>query len=577
MNLACLAVLAAAACSNDDAATGRKLFEACSLNSDCAAKLVCALGKCRNQCVSSVDCSGGTCVTDGKNAVCESAAEANKPCSRQVDCPAPLACASDYRCRNLCDSDADCDVFGVTDRVCAKDGQGVEFCADVSQVKFGAIATSPPPGAPGASVEEPVFDAAIDSGAVELPIGANGGTFGVDGITVSVPPGALDHDITISITPIDPPVPGALGQAFEIGPTGTHFSQPILITFAYSDAQLDGSAPTAYAVDTVVNGAWQPVSSPIVDPFTHTIAGTTTHLSPYALATSTGAFAGDSATGGDDSSTNTTQCQPQASLPLALKLTLPLQWPAVGGGFATAGNGNATVWVLAKLNGNATLSGTFQNCGVVLPDLRYNNNLPAPLGGAIESLSLPASKTTVFSAVGMQSGWAVGDTFSTTTATTLLGLSPTSQYAQQAAAWPQSCIQNCVPSGSFLQNDLLDDDGDNAPAVTANIGTGQNRVGPPTTAAGQSFADSLEMVFRDAFALSGMRVTDCSHVTGNASVTRFDTHVVGCQTQLAPCTSAEVSFVDSSRPTYQTPITGSFTGVQVSQQATCADVLKALP
>ena len=589
---AALALLAVAACSAQDVAGNRSLFDACSLNSDCAPKLICALGQCRNPCASSVDCAGGTCVTDGKNAVCESPAEENTPCSSTADCPAPLACAADYRCRNLCDTDADCNVLGVTGRTCAKDGEGVEYCADTAQVDAGAIVAAPPPGAPDAAVIEPSADAALESGEVELPIGSNGGTFGIDGISVTIPPGALDHDITISITPIAAPAAGALGQAFEIGPTGTQFLQPVLITFSYTDAELDGSAASAYAVDTIVDGAWQPVSAPMVDPYTHTISGTSTHLSPYALATSQGSNSTTNSVGGDGSfgtslrdggagdatvTDAATSCVAPASLPLAIELTVPLTWQQTQS-YAT-GNGSAKVWFLSTLGGDTTLSGTLQPCRTVLPDLTYQGADAALVGDRV-SLVVPGPDSSTFQVTGLQSGWNDGATFSTNLATTVLGLLANGTYSQANATWPATCTTNCTPAGSFLQNDLSDDDGDTYPGITAVAGNGTANATytePPTAAGtGAPLATGVDMALRVAFALSGTRTTDCAHITGNATVTRFDTHVVGCQTQAGACVSAQVAFLDESRPVFQVA-TSTFQAVQVSPLATCADAVSALP
>lgn len=130
--LASLLAIAAPACSSSsDVAAGLAEAEKCSLNSDCARGLNCALGVCRVQCVSSADCgTGGSCISTGAIAVCQPAAEKNTPCDRPSDCPSPLACASDYRCRNLCETSADCNVLGITGRVCAKDNSGVLYCAD---------------------------------------------------------------------------------------------------------------------------------------------------------------------------------------------------------------------------------------------------------------------------------------------------------------------------------------------------------------------------------------------------------------------------------------------------------------
>jgi len=271
----------------------------CSLNSDCAASLVCAFGKCRVQCMAASDCPvqpGSSCIDDGRYPVCQSPDEKNTPCTRLADCPTPLACASDYRCRNLCESDADCNVLGITGRVCAKDKNGVEYCADPGESENGVLTTQPPPGAPTSiPVMEPeggtsAIVAALPQGDLNAAsIGEGGGTIGTGkpGVTVTIPPNALTSPVTITISLSTQSGPdGTIGQVFEIGPTGTMFAEPITIAFDYTDSELAGLAPSDFAVETIsANTAlpWTPLSQIVVDVYAHTIAGQTTHLSPYAL------------------------------------------------------------------------------------------------------------------------------------------------------------------------------------------------------------------------------------------------------------------------------------------------------
>jgi hypothetical protein len=297
------AIVLAAACSGSTSTSStRHLAEGCTLNSDCEKGLVCALGRCRQQCVSSADCKGGgSCVTDASGGVCQTPDEKNTPCEQQRDCSLPLACAADYRCRNLCQSDVDCNVLGVSGRVCGTDSQGIRYCAEPPEVDAvtGLLITTPPGGAPDAAVVEPAPGASFSGGAIAFPIGPSGGTLGLGALTIDIPAGALDRTVNISITPITPPVAGSIGQAYEIGPTGTTFKQPARIVIAYALAELAGKTATDFAVSTVVDGQWQAVSSPTVDPYIDTIAGTTLHLSPYALA----AFGGgaDAGSAGDAS------------------------------------------------------------------------------------------------------------------------------------------------------------------------------------------------------------------------------------------------------------------------------------
>jgi hypothetical protein len=100
---------------------------------------------------------------------------------------------------------------------------------------------------------------------------------------VNVPAGALTTSTVITITPATSSVPGAVGQVWEIGPTGTQFSVPVTLTLAYADSELGTMPATAFAVSTVVSDTWQPIAATVVNTSEHVISGQTTHLSPYAL------------------------------------------------------------------------------------------------------------------------------------------------------------------------------------------------------------------------------------------------------------------------------------------------------
>jgi hypothetical protein len=291
MGLALAAGLAVPACTTTSTGSAPA---GCSLTSDCAAGLICALGKCRVHCVTASDCpvAGSSCIDDGRNPVCQTPTEKNTPCTKESDCPVPLACASDYRCRNLCASAADCNVLGITGRLCAKDMNGVDFCADPSEVTSGVITASPPPSAPTAtSVVEPDGGASAlmtpPGALITTSIGQAGGTLGAMGVTVTIPAGALSSELPITIELSAQPGPtGTISRVFDIGPTGTIFAKPITIAFDYALSQLAGLPPSDFAVETSTAGSsasWTPLSQIVVDVTAHTIAGQTTHMSLYAL------------------------------------------------------------------------------------------------------------------------------------------------------------------------------------------------------------------------------------------------------------------------------------------------------
>ncbi len=197
--LASAVALCAPACStSSNVAAGLAAEEACRQNSDCARGLLCALGACRAQCATAADCgAGGTCIDNGDVAVCQYAAEANAPCNQQSDCPSPLACASDYRCRNLCFSSTDCNVLGVSGRVCAKDANGVDYCAVPSEVTGDRITASAAPGHASAPVIEPIIDASVPDGTAP----SGDATMSGDEMTTSMTSGDAGNsaDVTASV------------------------------------------------------------------------------------------------------------------------------------------------------------------------------------------------------------------------------------------------------------------------------------------------------------------------------------------------------------------------------------------
>src|SRR5580658_9855370 len=222
VGLVAAVALGAAACNSSSSAPGAAAAQECHVNSDCQSGLICALGECRAQCTTSADCqTGGTCIDNGDVAVCQYASVT--PCTKESDCPAPLACASDYRCRNLCASAADCNVLGITGRLCAKDMNGVDFCADPSEVTSGVITASPPPSAPTAtSVVEPDGGASAlmtpPGALITTSIGQAGGTLGAMGVTVTIPAGALSSELPITIELSAQPGPtGTISRVFDIG------------------------------------------------------------------------------------------------------------------------------------------------------------------------------------------------------------------------------------------------------------------------------------------------------------------------------------------------------------------------
>lgn len=123
-----------------------------------------------------------------------------------------------------------------------------------------------------AAADEPVMATAM--------VSASGGELKTnDGsLAVQVPSGAVDGDLMMTAESTPAPASGAVGTVFEIGPTGTQFKQPVTIALDYGAVP-----PSDLRVATYAAGAWQVLQNYAIDAEHHTISGTTTHLSPYAL------------------------------------------------------------------------------------------------------------------------------------------------------------------------------------------------------------------------------------------------------------------------------------------------------
>jgi hypothetical protein len=115
-------------------------------------------------------------------------------------------------------------------------------------------------------------------------IGQDGGqAASVTGLLkLQIPPGGLESPIAITIQQIDPPGAGVVGQAFELGPSGTVFKQPVTVVVRYSDSDLGVNSPGNLQVATFVHGAWQPVPS-MVNAGVGMVSAQIDHFSPWSL------------------------------------------------------------------------------------------------------------------------------------------------------------------------------------------------------------------------------------------------------------------------------------------------------
>ncbi|HSD38187.1 MAG TPA: hypothetical protein VLC92_11810 [Rhodocyclaceae bacterium] len=119
-------------------------------------------------------------------------------------------------------------------------------------------------------------------------IGASGGTLASsDGaISLSVPAGAFDQAVNVSIREISNEAHGAAGRAWRIEPEGLHSALPMTLTFTYGDDALRdtsaGALSVAYQDD---QGVWNVYNSPQRNAVTKTLSVSTTHFSDWSVIT----------------------------------------------------------------------------------------------------------------------------------------------------------------------------------------------------------------------------------------------------------------------------------------------------
>ena len=117
-------------------------------------------------------------------------------------------------------------------------------------------------------------------------VGATGGTVsGPNGTQVSVPAGALAAPIGITIAPAStwPAAPAGIqlvGTVYDIGPSGTAFSQPVTVTLPFDASQFPPGASVRLLHGTGAN-SWQELPGLVVG--ATSVSAQTTSFSPFVV------------------------------------------------------------------------------------------------------------------------------------------------------------------------------------------------------------------------------------------------------------------------------------------------------
>lgn len=118
-------------------------------------------------------------------------------------------------------------------------------------------------------------------------IGPAGGTVIANGgkAKITIPAGAVAATLPISVTPITaPPTPAGLvaGTAYELGPTGTTFAQPVTLEFKYDSQGID-SLQVGHRLSRLTGDKWIPLPGGTGGRTDFTVRAQTSSFSAYAI------------------------------------------------------------------------------------------------------------------------------------------------------------------------------------------------------------------------------------------------------------------------------------------------------
>jgi uncharacterized protein YjdB len=126
----------------------------------------------------------------------------------------------------------------------------------------------------------------VGDGGFISPVGGTV-TAAAGNVIVQVPAQALASATAITVAPVPNPQPDPKlipGTAYDFGPTGTSFAQPVTLKIKYDAATLPaGANPAQFRVHKLVGTTWTVLAGSTVDVPTKTVTGQTSSFSTYAV------------------------------------------------------------------------------------------------------------------------------------------------------------------------------------------------------------------------------------------------------------------------------------------------------
>ncbi len=149
-------------------------------------------------------------------------------------------------------------------------GEGAAFCVTAATDVSGPTAT-----AVGVATGTTTSNSTIGP--------AGGSVTSTDGkMLLSIPAGALVSNTTIGIQAISNKAHGKVGGAYRLTPDGQSFLKPVTLTFTYSEADLDGTAPQFLgAAFQTVGGFWKWLGVATVNTANKIVSVNTSHFTDF--------------------------------------------------------------------------------------------------------------------------------------------------------------------------------------------------------------------------------------------------------------------------------------------------------
>src|SRR5687768_1004243 len=129
-------------------------------------------------------------------------------------------------------------------------------------------------------------DVEVRDGSVATAAGVSFSLFG-GAVSIGVPAGAVTQPRNIWVRLAANPPPArrfVQGTAYEVGPSGVTFQQPVAVTIKYDPSQITSGSPEGgLQLYEAVNGAWRRVAGSTADPSSRTVSGNVTQLGTFGV------------------------------------------------------------------------------------------------------------------------------------------------------------------------------------------------------------------------------------------------------------------------------------------------------